>query len=238
MVLALTFKPEYVFDIVLVLGIMIWAFADGKKGFINCFFSFITAIACTLAVMFLSGPILRMTGGLFGLEGSIQKGLGGWLSGIPMGNLDVSVDGWRTKLDALSLPQFMKDAVLEEIEGVVGGVPAGTLLGVYLGDVIGSFLSLVICSVFVFIGTKLLMGLLKGVLNRIARASKLVSKVNVLGGIVAGMFKAFALVCIVLAVLAVIPSESVSALFNNTMLLKSLYNNNPIMLVFSWFTNV
>ena len=238
MLLAVEFKTEYLVDLFVIFGIMVWALIDGKKGFINCFFSFITAIACSLAVLFLSGPILRMTGGLFGLEGSIQKGLGGWLSGIPMGNLDVSVDGWRTKLDALSLPQFMKDAVLEEIEGVVGGVPAGTLLGVYLGDVIGSFLSLVICSVFVFIGTKLLMGLLKGVLNRIARASKLVSKVNVLGGILAGMFKAFALVCIVLAVLSVIPSESVSALFNNTMLLKSLYNNNPIMLVFSWFTNV
>ena len=236
MVLALQFNPEYIFDIALIVGIMIWAFADGKKGFINCFFSFITAIVCAFAVMFLSGPILRLTGGLFGLEGSIQKGLGGWLSGIPMGNLDVSVDGWRAQLDTMALPQFMKEAVLEEIEGVVGGVPAGTLLGEYLGDVIGSFLSVVICSVFVFIGTKLLMGLAKGILNRIARASKVISKVNVLGGMLAGIFKSFALVCIVLAILSVIPAESISSFFNNTLILKGLYNNNPLMLVFSWFT--
>ncbi len=236
MFLAIGFNMEYILDIVFVLGVLIWAFIDGRKGFISCFFSFVTAIVCALAVLFLSGPILRLTGGLFGLEGAIQGGLGGWLSGIPMGNIDVSAEGWKMKLDAMALPQFMKDAVLEEISGVVGGVPAGTLLGEYLGNVIGSFLSVVICSVLVFIATKLLMILAKGILNKIARASKIISKVNVLGGILAGTFKAFALVCVVLAILSVIPAEGISSFFNNTLILKGLYHNNPLMLVFSWFT--
>ena len=236
MLLAIGFNKEYIVDLAFILGIMIWALIDGKRGFINCFFSFVTAIVCALAVLFLSGPILRLTGGMFGLEGAIQNGLGKWLSGIPMGNIDISADGWRNKLDALALPQFMKDSVLSEIESLAGDIPAGTMLGQFLGNVIGSFLALVVCSVFVFIATKLLMMLAKGILNSIARSSRLVSKINVLGGILAGTFKAFSLVCIILAILAVIPVESISNFFNNTLILKGLYHNNPLMLVLSWFT--
>ncbi len=235
MLLAIDFKLEYIADIVFLAGLAIWAIIDGRKGFITCFFSFVSAIACAIGVLFLSAPLLKMTGGLFGLEAWMQGGIGDWLSTIRPFDLDISTEGWRTTLDTLALPAFLKSAVLEEIAAVVGDIPAGTRLGQYVGGAIGSFLATVLCGVLTFIIIKLLMLLLRGVLNKVAESSAFISKINVLGGISAGMFKAFSVVCILLAVLSLIPAEWLTNFFNNTLILKGIYNNNPLLTVFSWF---
>lgn len=234
MLLAIEFDWPYLLDAGLILAIIIWALIDGKRGFITCFFSFVSAIVCTLAVLFLSSPVLRVTNGLFGLEGVIQGGIGNWLSGIKPFNLDMSNDGWEIVLQGVSLPQFLKKAVVAEVEGVTGAIPPGTLLGHYAGNAIGGFLATGICAVVVFIATKLLMKLMRGILNRIARASFVIEKVNLLGGMAAGAFKAFAITCIALALLSLIPSQGMTEFFNRTLILKALYNNNPLYAIFSW----
>ena len=236
MLLAVEFKTEYLVDLFVIFGIMVWALIDGKKGFINCFFSFISATVCAIAVIFLSGPVLRLTGGLFGLEGMIQEGLGNVLCNIPMGDIDISSEGWRTQLDALALPQFLKDSVLEEINALTSGIPEGTLLGTFIGSSVGSFLAMGVCGIVVFIVAKILMSLTKGLFNSIANSCGFIARINVIGGVLAGTFKAFALLCIVLAVLSIIPIESISAFIDNTLIIKYLYHNNPLMAVFSWFT--
>ena len=235
MLLAVDFKWAYIVDIVFILAIIIWAIIDGRRGFISCFFSFISAIVCTLAVLFLSGPLARWTNGLFGLEGVMQTGIGNWLSGIKPFNLDISAEGWRETLDGIGLPGFIKDAVLTEINGVTGEIPAGTLLGQYVGNVVGTFLTTVICAVVLFVLVKLLMLLLRGILNNVAENSVFIEKINVLGGLLAGAFKAFAIFCILLALLSLIPSEGMTNFFNDTLIVKGLYNNNPVFAVFSWF---
>lgn len=235
MLLAIEFKMEYIADIAVLLAIMIWAFIDAKKGFINCFFSFVSAIVCAAAVLFLSKPVLTWTEGLFGLEKWMQDGLGGWLSGIKPFNLDVSMEGWKAQFDEMSLPAFLQNAMLAEIEPLAGEIPAGTMLGQYAGQAIGTFLALAICGLAVFIVVKLIMSLLRGVLNRIAENSPFIEKTNRLGGLFAGAFKAFALTCVVLAVLSLFASEGITTFFDNTLCLKGLYHNNPLMAVFTWF---
>ncbi len=235
MLLAIDFKLQYIADIVFLVGLAIWAIIDGRKGFITCFFSFVSAIACAIGVLFLSAPLLKLTGGLFGIEAWMQGGIGDWLSGIRPFDLDISVEGWRAALDTMALPTFLKTAVLEEIAACIGDIPAGTRLGQYVGVSIGSFLATVLCGVLVFILIKLLMLLLRGVLNKVANSSSFISKINVLGGIAAGTFKAFSVVCILLAVLSLIPAEWLTNFFNNTLILKGIYNNNPLLTVFSWF---
>ena len=238
MILAIGFKVEYVIDIVFLLAIVVWALVDAKKGFIGCFFSFISAIVCATAVLFLTGPVLRLTGGLFGLEKTIQGGLGDWLSTIPMGNIDISTSGWMEKMETLGLPQFIKDEVLKEISTITGTIPEGTMLGQYIGSAVGSFLALVICGILVLLITKLLMMLTRGILNSIAKASPFIWKINMVGGILAGAFKAVAMTCVILSILAVIPVEGISNFFDNTLLLKDWYHNNPMMTIYSWFTKM
>ena len=165
----------------------------------------------------------------------MQGGLGDWISTIKPFDLDISTEGWSATLDTLSLPAFLKEAVLEEIAAYVGDIPAGTLLGQYVGSAIASFLATVLCGAMVFIVIKLLMLLLRGILNKVAKTSSFISKINVLGGILAGSFKAFSVVCILLALLSLIPAEWMTNFFNNTLILKGIYNSNPILTVFSWF---
>ena len=235
MLLAIDFKLEYIADIVFLVGLAIWAIMDGKKGFITCFFSFVSAIACAIGVLFLSAPLLKLTGGLFGIEAAMQGGIGDWLSTIRPFDLDISTEGWRATLDTMELPAFLKEAVLEEIAAYVGEIPAGTRLGQYVGIAIGSFLATVLCGALMFVLIKLLMLLLRGVLNKVANSSAFIAKINVLGGILAGSFKTIAVVSILLALLSLIPVEWMTTFFNNTLILKGMYNNNPILTVFSWF---
>jgi hypothetical protein len=233
--LAATFNLEYIADIAFILVMLIWAIVDAKKGFINCFFSFVTAIVCTLAVLFLSAPVLEWTGGLFGLEGIIQGGLGDWLSTIKPFDIDVSMKGWEAYLEEMQLPDFLMEALLAEIEGFVGDIPAGTLLGQFMGNVVGSFLSIILYGIAVFIIVKLIMLLLRGLLNKVVCSCKFFEKINLLGGLVAGAFKGFAVVCIVLALLSLITVPEISAFFDKTLILNGLYHDNPVLVVFSWF---
>ncbi len=233
--LAATFNIEYIADIVFVLVMLIWAIVDGKKGFVSCFFSFITAIVCAIAVLFLSAPVLKLTNGLFGLEGVIQVGLGDWISTIKPFNLDISMDGWQLKMEEMALPKFLADAVLAEIDAVVGDIPAGTMLGQYIGLTIGTFIATILCAVVIFFLVKLIMMLLRGLLNKIVNSCKFIQKINVLGGILAGAFKGFAIVCIILSIVSLIPAPAISDFFDKTLMLGNLYHNNPVLTVFSWF---
>lgn len=233
--LATTFNIEYIADIVFILVLLIWGIVDGKKGFVSCFFSFITLIVSVLAVLFLSAPILKLTNGLFGLEGVMQTGLGDWISTIKPFNLDISMDGWMAKMEEMALPGFLEDAVLAEIENYAGDIPAGTMLGQYVGQVIGTFIATILCAIVIFFLVKLIMLLLRGVLNKIVNSCKFIQKINLLGGIFAGAFKAFAIVCIILSIVSLIPAPEISGFFDKTMILGNLYHNNPLLVVFSWF---
>lgn len=233
--LAANFNIEYIADIVFILVLLIWAIVDGKKGFVSCFFSIISTIVCVLAVLFLSGPVLGWTNGLFGLEEVMQVGLGDWLSTVKPFDLDVSMDGWQTKMDEIALPAFLADAVLAEIQKVVGDIPAGTMLGQYLGVTIGTFAATILCAIVIFFLVKLIMLLLRGLLNKFVSSCKLFQKINVLGGMIAGAFKGFFVVCAVLAILSLIPSPELIDFFDMTLILGGLYYDNPIMVVFSWF---
>ena len=233
--LAATFNIEYIADIVFVVALLIFGIVDGRKGFVACFFSFVTLIVSVLAMLFLSGPILKATGGLFGLEGVIQVGLGDWISTIKPFNLDISMDGWQAQMEAMALPQFLADAVLAEIDKVVGDIPAGTMLGQYVGQAIGTFIATIICAIAVFFVVKLIMLLLRGLLTKIVNSCGFIQKINLLGGILAGAFKGFAIICLLLSLVSLIPAPEISDFFDKTLFVGGLYHNNPLMAVFSWF---
>lgn len=233
--LAATFNIEYIADIAFVLILLIFAIVDGKKGFVACFFSIITLIVSLLAMFFFSGPILNATGGLFGLEGVIQVGLGDWISTIKPFNLDISMDGWQAQMEAMALPQFLADAVLAEINAVVGDIPAGTMLGQYVGQIIGTFVATIICAIAVFLVVKLIMALLRGLLTKIVNSCGLFKKINLLGGILAGVVKGFALLCAVLALVSLIPVPEIGVFFDGTLFVGMLYHENPLMAILSTF---
>ncbi|MBQ9118110.1 MAG: CvpA family protein [Clostridia bacterium] len=227
------FKGAFVADIVFFILLFLFAFLNARKGFIGCFFSFVSTIVAVLVALFCAGGFQSLTGGLFGLQGLIGTGLGNAFSGVPGLNIDIGAAGATDNLTQASLPQFLKDKVLE----IMGSadLPAGTTLAMQVGDVLAQFIVSMICAVVLFFLVKLLMKLLKKVLTHVAESMTAIRKVNRLLGMLVGVLKAMAITCLVLAILSLFASEGMTNFFNDTILLSGLYNNNPIHAVFGLF---
>ena len=227
------FKGAFVLDIVFFVMLFLFAYLDARKGFIGCFFSFVSGLTAVLVALLFAGGFNALTGGLFGLQGAIGNGIGNALLNVEGFNVDISAGGIADQLSALSLPQFIKDAVLEAVQGMGGNLPDGTLLGMQVGNVLAQFITTLICAVVLFFIVKLFMSLLKRVLNKFADSLTAIRKVNRLLGMCVGLLKVFAVTCVIFAILALFPSEGMTNFFNDTILLSGLYNHNPIHAVFA-----
>ncbi len=229
------FKWAYAVDIVFLLMLFLFAFLDAKKGFIGCFFALVSTVVAIVVALLCAGGFQSLTGGLFGLEGVIAGGLTNVLSGVKGLNVDVSPSGIEGQLANASLPQFLKDKVVQLVQSGAESIPAGTTIAMKVGEVLARFIVLLIAAVVLFILTKLLMLLLKHLLNKFVESLTAIRKVNRLLGMCVGLLKAFAITCGLLAILAIFPSQGITDFFNDTILLSGLYNNNPIHAVFGLF---
>ncbi|MBQ8374514.1 MAG: CvpA family protein [Clostridia bacterium] len=238
--LAAEFNWAYIADIVFILILIIWAIIDARKGFITCFFSFISTIVAVLVVVLFSASITDWTNGLFGLRDLLGEGIGNGLSSVAPFNIDISTEGIAETIGALALPDFIKDAVLTEVTAVIesagmGGLEAGTLLGQFVGQEIAGFLASTICAIVLFFLVKLIMLIVRGILNKVAENAPIFQKINLIGGMFVGLFKGFLAVCGLLAILSLIPAEGLVNFFDSTLMLGGLYHNNPIMAIFGLF---
>ena len=238
--LAIAFHAAYIVDIILIVGLIIWAIIDAKRGFITCFFSFVSTIVAILVVSIFSKSIISWTNGLFGLEGLIGKGLGNWFGGVEIFNVDISQEGIFEYIEGLSLPGFLKKAVTDEVRAIYEtngweGIAAGTTLGQFIGAEIAGYLISIICAVVLFFLVKLIMLILRGILNKVVEGVPVFQKLNTILGMVVGILKCLFFACLILAVLSLIPAQGMVDFFNSSLIVKGLYNHNPIMALLQSF---
>ena len=79
-----------------------------------------------------------------------------------------------------------------------------------------------------FIVAKLLLFIVEKILTKIVNSWSVAAALNGLLGFAVGFLKSAILVCAVLAVLALIPSEGMVSFFDETLFLKFIYNDNPL----------
>ena len=65
---------NYAVDGIAILAVIIFAGKAANKGFVKCFFKFISTIVAIIVAFLLMNAVLQWTGGLFGLEGIIKDG--------------------------------------------------------------------------------------------------------------------------------------------------------------------
>ena len=104
------------------------------------------------------------------------------------------------------------------------------LVGNSLGGIIAGLISWII----IFFITKLLLILVKKFLTVLIKKLPLVGKLNHLLGFVEGVLKALLIISAVLAVVSIIPSTGIGTFFDKTLVVKWLYNHNPINEILSW----
>ena len=71
-------------------------------------------------------------------------------------------------------------------------------------------------------------------LQKIATKIKLVKRIDVLLGCVVGLFFGLLAVSFVLGILALVPSEGITAYLDKSLFVGALYNNNLISTLLGW----
>jgi uncharacterized membrane protein required for colicin V production len=233
--LAVELKTTYIADLVFLIFVIIFMLVYARKGFINVFFSFISSVIAVIVAVLFAARLQTVSGGLFGFEGACGGWIGNGLSKITPFDMDISAEGIEAQISALALPAFIKEAVLAEIVAIAPEVASGTLLGQYVGVVLSQYLVLFICGAALFFGVKLVMLILRKAFTALAERIGFFRKINRLGGLLVGFVTSVIIVCALLAVVALIPNETLHAFFEETIILRELYHNNPVHLLLASF---
>ena len=223
---------NYAVDALVIVVIVLFAASSAKKGFVECFFGFISTIVAVIAAFTFMKGVLIWTEGLFGLQGVIEDAVVGGLTNIEGFGIDVSAAGIEAALADKNLPSFLINAIVSSVGNQE--VPLGTTLAMIVGGSIAEFTATLICWFAVFLIVKLLLKLVRGVLNSIVEALPIVGSLNHLLGFVVGGIKGLLIVCGVIAVIALVPAEGLNVFLSECTLVRWLYNSNPLHVIFSW----
>lgn len=218
---------RYVFDVIVVFCLLGFMIVSARKGFVECFFGFAsTLIALFVAVAF-AKAFLNMTSGLFGLQEFFDGKFTKFFSKISGFDVDISQVGLETALESQDVSALLGKLALKTFGK--GELAPGTTLGMVLGTTVAKLTATLVSAILLFILAKLLLGLAKAVLRAVVMRLRLLDVVDSLLGAVVGIAECLLLVCFVMSVLTIIPSQTVVEYLENGLLVGWLYRNNLIV---------
>ena len=219
---------NYIVDGIVALFALISVIVCAKKGFIDCFFGTISTIVALVVAIAFAKTVVSATDGLFGLQGFLQGKLEGVFAKLNGFTADISQSGVEAALEEQNVSAILAGLVMKLV-GKQESIPEGTTLAMLCGEGAGSLATTLIAGLALFIVAKLIIRLLRGVLNAVAENIGLVRGVNVLLGAAVGFLQALLIVCVILAVLAIFPNEAIAAYLSKTYFIGKLYLHNPLV---------
>ena len=126
----------YAVDAIVAVVVLVLAIVSARRGFVECFFGFISTILAILLAFLFMKTFVRLTGGVFGLQGVIEKGCVNALSKIKGFDVDISSQGIEQTLSG-KLPKFLINIVLENVSN--GDVPTGTTVAMRVASTLSGF---------------------------------------------------------------------------------------------------
>lgn len=223
---------SFAVDGIIAFVLLAFALISAKKGFVECFFGFISTIAAIILAFSFMKPMIGWTGGLFGLQDKIGNGCISMFTKIEGFNIDISAAGLQTSLADKNLPQFLIDAIVKNFGNAT--LPAGTTLALLVGSTLGGYATNFLSWVLVFILAKLLLRLLKNIFSSIVESLPIIRSLNALLGLLVGLLQGLLIVCGVVAIFSLLPSENITTFFNQTVFVRWIYNHNPINIIIGW----
>ncbi|MBR2645950.1 MAG: CvpA family protein [Clostridia bacterium] len=223
---------NYLVDILVLIVLVGFSMVCAKRGFIECFFDFVSTIAAILVALLLAKVFLSVTNGLFGLQDLISSGFEKAFLKIKGFNIDISAGGLEAELAQKNLPKFLVDLIVDTFGDK--DLAVGTTLAAVVGGTLGSLALTFITWILLYFGTRFLLTLVKKILNALANKITLISRVNTVLGAMVGLVQALFYVYAALAILALFPSEGITAYFNDGLFVKWLYNRNLLNIILGW----
>ena len=218
---------NYIADAIVLIVTVGFAIYCGKRGFVDCFFSFVSTTFALLVGLLLAKAFLELTNGFFGLDGILEEMFTNGFAKLEGFNADVSAGGMDQALETRNIPVVIARLVLKWADK--GDITEGTTLAQVLGLVTSQLFCFILMGALLFVVCKLLLLLLKGVLNKFLEEVAFLDTLNIVLGVLVGVSGVMLVVCSILAFLAIIPAPAIGEYMDKALILKVLYNHNPLI---------
>ena len=222
----------YLLDGVVLLFLLGFTFISARKGFIECFFGFVSGIVAVTVAFLFAKTLVSVTNGAFGLQGLLEDKLSVAFSKISGFNEDVSGLGAQEALQGGKLPAVLAKIVLSSFGS--GEFPAGSTLGGILGVSVAKLAVTLICGTLLFFGVKLLFFFLKKTLSKIVSHIKMLDSLNATLGAAVGLIESVIIVCFILSIMTLVPSQAVTNYLDNSLFVGVLFEHNPLVHILSY----
>lgn len=223
----------YIVDAVALLIAVILIVVCAKRGFIGCLLGMVSTLLALIVAVFLAKPVLNATDGLFGLQEKFCQSFTQSFAKIKGFNTDISAIGVEEALEKYDVTAVF-GALILKLVGKQEALAVGTTIASLLGEKTSLLAATLITGIVLFIIIKLAVWLLRGLFKGLVKKIKLVNGIDTLLGAVVGFAEAFLIVCGVLAVLAVIPVDSIATYLEGTLFVGKLFAHNPLVTVLGW----
>ena len=216
-------------DGVVLLFLIGYVLLCAKRGFIDCFFDFVSTGIALFASLLFTKLLITATGGLFGLQDALAGGLAKSFAKINGFDIPVSAEGFQTAIAEKNFAGIIANLAVKIF--AKEQLASDTTIALLLGGVTSGLLCLLITGILLFAVTKLLLLLLRETLEAIVDRITLLDAVNTTVGAALGFLQGLLIVSVILAILALIPSSAISNYLSRCPVSGWLFNNNPLV----WF---
>lgn len=223
----------YILDAVILVGLIIYVIICAKRGFIKMIFHFASGIVALIAAISLAKVMVSLTGGLFGLFDLLTEKFTESFSRSEGFNVDIAGQDLKTLLASKDMVAIIATLIVKKWVDVP--LEPGTTLGYLAGSTVAELLCTLIAGVALFFLLKIVFKLLSKVLTALFNKIKLLGKINTLLGIILGLLEGIFVISVVVSVLTLIPSAAITSFFDSSIILRLLYNHNPIVWMLGLF---
>jgi len=219
--------PAVIVDIAVIAIILVMAIISSVKGFMKCLIGFIGTVMSVVLALLLCKTVSSFFQNQFGWLTSISNFFCERLSTISALNVDISDP---SELSPLNIPVFIISVVAEAFSSEA--IPAGTTAAELIAPVLAQYLLNIISFLIIFLLVKLVCFFLNKTLGEAFRNIPIVKSVNGVLGFAVGAIEAVLLVCTVLYILSLFPSDGIRDFISSTTVVYFFYNNNFAGLLF------
>ncbi len=223
---------NYAVDVLLLLVLFGFAFACAKKGFIECFFKFVSVTVAIVAAILLSKMFISLLDDWFGITTKFADFFENTFLKVKGFETVISNEGLQAQLTEKNIPKFLIDLIIENFGN--SDLPKDATIASVMGESVSKLAVSAIAFVVLFLGGLLVMKLLKKFLKLLASKISILGTVDQLLGASVGLIEGFVLVSIVLSILSVLPIENIGGFINDCMITSWVYNNNILSIILGW----
>ena len=231
--LCMASPAAYIVDVVILVALVVFVMICAKRGFVKMIFQFASGLVALIAAIALAKVVVSVTGGLFGVLDSLTNSFTATFSKLNGFNVDISGRNIEELLASKDVSAIIATLIAKKYVGVE--LAAGTTLGFLAGSTMAELLCTLLAGVVLFFVLKIVFKLLSKIFTAIISKIKLLGKVNRLLGALVGIIEGIFFISLAISILTLIPSEGIMNFFNGSIILRLLYNHNPIVWMLGWF---